>query len=213
MDTIAAIRKEYRQHELNENEVAGDPFAQFQQWWNQALESKIDEVNAMTLATADKEGHPSARIVLLKGFDENGFIFFTNYNSSKGMQLEENPFASLVFFWKELERQVRIEGNVIKTGASESDDYFKSRPRESRLGAWASAQSNVVASREELQQKLAQLETKYPGEDIPRPPHWGGYRLIPRLIEFWQGRPGRLHDRLRYTRGEENNWLIERLAP
>jgi pyridoxamine 5'-phosphate oxidase len=212
MSAIADIRKEYKQQSLSEHELAGDPFAQFHTWWKQAIESEIDEVNAMTLATANKNGHPSARIVLLKDADETGFVFYTNYNSSKGIQLEENPFAALVFFWKELERQIRIEGTIAKVDEPESDAYFASRPRESKIGAWASAQSNIVVSRTELEAKVAEIEKKYPGE-IPRPPHWGGYRLIPDSVEFWQGRPGRLHDRLRYSKGEENNWTIERLAP
>ena len=211
--SIAELRKEYKQHTLQENDVAGDPISQFQVWWNEIIASEAEEVNAMTLATADANGHPAARIVLLKGFDENGFVFFTNYHSSKGMQIEANPFAALVFFWKELERQVRIEGAIEKISETESDEYFHSRPRESRIGAWASAQSNVIKSREVLEENIAVLEKKYPGNDIPRPPHWGGYRLLPVMVEFWQGRVSRLHDRIRYSRGEENNWLIERLSP
>ena len=213
MSSIADIRKEYKQHSLNENEVAADPITQFEKWWNQAMDSEINEVNAMTLATANLQAHPSARIVLLKGFDEKGFVFFTNYNSNKGIQLEENPFAALVFFWKELERQVRIEGTITKVDTAESDNYFKSRPRESKIGAWASAQSSVVSSRAELEKTVSEIETKYKDQDIPRPPHWGGYRVSPQLIEFWQGRPGRLHDRIRYTKDDESNWAIDRLAP
>jgi pyridoxamine 5'-phosphate oxidase len=213
MPTIADIRKDYSRQTLSENDVAADPITQFEAWWNEAIASEIDEVNAMTLATADPQGHPSARIVLLKEFNEKGFVFFTNYNSHKGAQLEENPFASLVFFWKELERQVRIEGSVAKIDPAESDAYFNSRPRESKIGAWASAQSNVVASREEIENSVLEIEKKYPGENIPRPPHWGGYIVNPQVIEFWQGRPGRLHDRIRYSRGEERNWTIERLSP
>ena len=211
--SIADIRKEYQRHSLQENDVAGDPVAQFQIWWDEIIASEAEEPNAMTLATANAQGHPSARIVLLKGFDENGFVFFSNYHSSKGMQIEANPFAALVFFWKELERQVRIEGAIAKISEAESDAYFNSRPRESRIGAWASAQSNLIRSREVLEENIAALEKKYPGEHIPRPPHWGGYRLLPRLVEFWQGRASRLHDRIRYSRGEENNWMIERLSP
>jgi len=210
---IADIRKDYKQHSLLEKDVERAPFLQFKKWWDEALRADIDEVNAMTLATASAEGVPAARIVLLKGFDEKGFVFFTNYESFKGMQLEENPRACLVFFWKELERQVRITGLVEKTSAGESDAYYNSRPETSRIGAWASPQSRVIANREWLEENEKQYTSSFKGAGIKRPPHWGGYRVQPVTIEFWQGRASRLHDRIQYTLQETGNWLIERLAP
>lgn len=209
---IADIRKEYKQRSLDESDVVKDPVQQFSKWWEEAINSGIDEVNAMTLATADATGKPSARIVLLKGMDENGFVFFTNYNSHKGEDIAANPFASLVFFWKELERQVRIEGTISKVSAEESDAYFNSRPAGSRIGAWASPQSKVIASRQVIEKKVQELEKDFDGKTIERPQHWGGYVVMPQVIEFWQGRPSRLHDRIRYTK-VENGWKIERLAP
>jgi pyridoxamine 5'-phosphate oxidase len=209
---IAAIRRDYSLRTLGENDVAKDPFLQFSKWWDEALASEIEEVNAMTLATATKTGLPSARIVLLKSFDENGFVFFTNYTSRKGSQLESNPQAALVFFWKELERQVRIEGTVEKTEAEESDTYFLSRPAGSRLGAWASPQSKVIADRRQLEENVARYTREF-GADIPRPAFWGGYLVRPSGIEFWQGRSNRLHDRIHYRKTEDGNWVIERLAP
>ena len=197
---------------LDENSVAADAIEQFTIWWNEAVSSNIHEVNAMTLATSTKEGIPSARIVLLKDYDERGFVFFTNYNSIKGQELELNPYAALVFFWKELERQVRIQGSVEKTSSEESDAYFISRPQGSRLGAWASPQSAAIENRKILEEKLELYTTEFNGE-IPRPPHWGGYRVVPAVIEFWQGRPSRLHDRIRYTKQPTGEWKIERLAP
>jgi pyridoxamine 5'-phosphate oxidase len=211
--SIADIRKDYKMHSLNETDVAADPMDQFTVWWNDATKSEIEEVNAMTLATATKNGMPSARIVLLKGYDPTGFIFFTNYQSHKGQELEENPHACLVFFWKELERQVRIEGTVEKISEKESDLYFQSRPRGSRIGAWASPQSTVIPGREFIEKNSSEMETKYADEAVPRPPHWGGYLVRPRLIEFWQGRSNRLHDRIRYRKSDSGNWTIERLAP
>jgi len=213
MDHIAAIRKEYKLESLHEKQIEQNPFKQFEKWWHEVVNSNIDEANAMTLATADKAGKPSARIVLLKGFTHEGFLFFTNYESHKGHELKENPQACLVFFWKELERQVRIEGLVEKISAAESDEYFDSRPAGSKIGAWASPQSHVIASREVLEEKVASVEERFAHTEIKRPQHWGGYILKPSLIEFWQGRPSRLHDRIQYTLVEKDNWLIERLAP
>ena len=197
---------------LDLTDVAKTPVLQFDKWWNEAVSSSIDEVNAMTLATVNPDGKPAARIVLLKGFDQNGFIFFTNYLSEKGKSITVHPYASLVFFWKELERQVRIEGSCIQVSESESDEYFLSRPIGSRLGAWASPQSTVISSRIVLDQNLDRVTAQYADGIVPRPNHWGGYRVIPDMVEFWQGRPSRLHDRIRY-RKDESEWLIERLAP
>ena len=210
--SISSIRKDYQFKSLSESDVQADPISQFGKWWEDALASKIDEVNAMTLSTVSVEGKPSARIVLLKGFDHNGFVFFTNYESEKGIHLSINPFASLVFFWKELERQVRIEGSCGKVSAEESDLYFHSRPIGSRLGAWASPQSRVIEGRKDLEDNFKTLEDRFTTEEIPRPPHWGGFRVIPEKIEFWQGRSSRLHDRIEYTKSEEG-WSIVRLAP
>lgn len=210
---IADIRIEYKRHSLSENEVQANPIRQFDLWWNEAISSQIDEVNAMTLATASSDGLPAARIVLLKGYDDAGFVFFTNYQSFKGQQLEENPRACLVFFWKELERQVRITGLIEKVSAEESDGYFSSRPESSRIGALASPQSQVIEDRRILENNEAELTKSFAGKPIPRPLHWGGYRVKPVSIEFWQGRPGRLHDRIQYGLNENGQWMIERLAP
>lgn len=209
---ISSIRKDYQLKSLSEHEVAKDPFDQFSLWWNEAIASETDEVNAMTLATVNAQNRPSARIVLLKDFDKRGFVFYTNYQSDKGMQLENNPFASIIFFWKELERQVRIEGKCSKLDASENDAYFNSRPVGSRIGAWASPQSKVISDRAVLTDKVSELEHQYASGEIPRPAHWGGYRLDPEIIEFWQGRSSRLHDRIKYLR-EGEGWKIVRLAP
>ena len=211
--TIADIRKNYSQKNLSEKDVEDSPIQQFSKWWDEAVASEIVEVNAMTLATASSDGIPSARIVLLKGFDTKGFIFFTNYNSFKGQQLAENPKACLVFFWKELERQVRITGLIEKISSADSDEYFSSRPAGSQVGALASPQSNVIESREWLDNNYKELESKLDGKPLQRPPHWGGYIVKPVIIEFWQGRPSRLHDRLQYTLQENGEWKIERLAP
>lgn len=211
--TIADIRKDYKLRSLSEKEAAASAIGQFDKWWQEAVHSEIDEVNAMTLATASADGIPAARIVLLKGFDERGFVFFTNYESFKGMQLAENPRACLVFFWKELERQVRITGLVEKVSEEESDLYFNSRPEGSRIGAWASPQSQVIESREWLEEREKTYTKDFTGKPLKRPAHWGGYRVKPVTIEFWQGRPSRLHDRLQYTLQGENSWKIERLAP
>lgn len=213
MSSIAAIRTEYRQRSLSENDVQADPISQFGKWWGEAVSAHIDEVNAMTLATASVDGLPAARIVLLKDFDTRGFVFFTNYESFKGQQLLENPRACLVFFWKELERQVRITGLVERVPAEESDAYFNSRPEGSRLGAWVSPQSQVIENREWLDIEEAKKKDEFNGKTIVRPAHWGGYLVRPVIIEFWQGRPSRLHDRIQYSLNEKGAWQIERLAP
>lgn len=210
-NNIADLRKEYVSQQLLEEDVAADPINQFEVWWQQAIQSAILEPNAMTLATASADGVPSARIVLLKGFSAKGFSFFTNYNSFKGRQLQQNPKACLVFFWKELERQVRITGLVEKLPDEESDAYFNSRPEGSRLGAWASPQSQVIHNRQWLEEEYKRI-TEQKDETIQRPPHWGGYVVKPVIIEFWQGRASRLHDRIQYSL-EEGQWKIERLAP
>lgn len=211
-DFIADIRRDYMSAGLRESDLAADPVAQFLQWFQEASRTETDDVNVMTLATATPDGHPSARIVLLKGVDE-GFVFYTNYESHKGRELEENPSAALVFWWPTLARQVRIEGSVEKVSAEESDAYFRSRPRGSRIGAIASPQSRVIGNRDLLAGQVAALEEEYKEkEEIPRPLHWGGYRLRPALVEFWQGRESRLHDRLQYRR-EGEGWIIERLGP
>jgi len=212
-NSIADIRRDYSHKSLSENDVDANAIKQFDTWWNEAVNSKIDEVNAMTLATASVDGLPSARIVLLKEFSENGFVFFTNYESYKAQQLAENPKACLVFFWKELERQVRITGLIQKINGQQSDKYFHSRPESSRIGAWASPQSQVIESRQWLDEKFNELVNKMEGNEIKRPPHWGGYIVKPVVIEFWQGRPSRLHDRIQYTLEESGGWKIERLAP
>jgi pyridoxamine 5'-phosphate oxidase len=211
--SIADLRRNYTLGGLSETELDANPFRQFQLWLEQAIAAQISEPNAMTLATATIDGKPSARIVLLKGLDENGFAFYTNYNSLKGKQLVDNPYAALVFHWDELERQVRIEGKIERVSAAESDAYYHSRPFGSQLGAWVSNQSEVIASREVLEERLQEFTAKYQTEKIERPPHWGGFRVIPTEIEFWQGRPNRLHDRLRYRQNDRGDWIIERLAP
>lgn len=212
MKNIAEIRKEYIREVFDESHALDNPFRQFDRWWHEAMASEIEEVNAMTLATAGTNGKPSARIVLLKGYSDDGFVFFTNYESKKGRQIEENPYASLVFFWKELERQVRIEGVVEKVSAADSDAYFVSRPLESQIGAWSSPQSRVIQSRDVIENNVSVNTARFAKEAISRPPHWGGYLVKPDSIEFWQGRPSRLHDRIRYV-NDGNSWRRERLAP
>jgi pyridoxamine 5'-phosphate oxidase len=211
--TIAERRKDYSLFNLREDEVDPDAIRQFERWFDKATKAGVPEPDAMTLATATPDGRPSARIVLLRGLDDRGFGFFTNYDSRKGRELDANPFAALVFFWQEIERQVRVEGRVQRLSADESDHYFQSRPASSRIGAWASPQSEVIKSRESLENRCRELEKGFEDGAIPRPSNWGGFRLVPETIEFWQGRPSRLHDRLRYTRHAQSKWLIERLAP
>ena len=211
-DSIANIRTEYSLKGLHENELDSNPLKQFHKWFEEALQSGLYEPNAMYLGT-EAESRPTGRIVLLKGLDEIGFVFFTNYLSKKGREMEANPQVALTFFWKELERQVRIEGRIEKTSGEESDNYFASRPRGSQIGAWVSAQSEVIESGDFLKNKQQELEAEFADKLIPRPLHWGGYRVIPDYIEFWQGRPSRLHDRLAYTKDKSGDWKIERLSP
>ena len=213
MSSIADIRKDYKLKAFTEKEAKSNPIDQFTEWWQEAIAAEIDEVNAMTLATASADGIPDARIVLLKEYDPKGFVFFTNYTSTKGHQLEENPHASLVFFWKELERQVRISGSVERVSDAESDEYYNSRPEGSRIGAWASPQSQVIESREWLDAEDLKYREIFRSKPILRPTHWGGYRIKPTHIEFWQGRPSRLHDRLSYSKDNQGNWVMKRLAP
>lgn len=217
MDTmppdLTGLRQEYAAHGLRRADLHSDPLQQFGAWFAAALAADIRDVNAMTLATATPDGKPSARIVLLKGFDEHGFAFFTNYDSAKGQELEANPHAALVFYWTQLERQVRISGPVERTSREDSAAYFHSRPPGSRLGAWVSRQSEVIDARQVLDTRLAEMTERFEDGDVPLPPHWGGYRVKPDQFEFWQGRPNRLHDRFRYSRQANGTWLIDRLAP
>ncbi len=211
-DSIADLRREYARARLDERDIGPDPIAEFARWFAEAQAAEVEEPNAMVLATAAPDGAPSARVVLLKGFDGRGFVFFTDYRSRKGAELEANPRAALVLYWSELERQVRITGAVIRTSAEESEAYYRSRPLGSRLGAWVSHQSRPIASREALETGLRDAERRFASGDVPLPPYWGGYRVAPETIEFWQGRENRLHDRIRYVR-EGERWRVERLGP
>ena len=210
---LADLRKDYSLAGLTEKELARDPFRQFEKWFQEAEAAKIPEPNAMILATATREGRPSARTLLLKGLDGRGFVFYSNYESRKGRELEGNPRATLLFPWIALERQVIVEGAVTKVAREESEAYFHSRPRMSQLGAWASQQSAIIAGRAVLEDSLKALDKKYAGQEVPLPPQWGGWRLAPETVEFWQGRRSRLHDRLRFRREKDGGWSVERLAP
>jgi pyridoxamine 5'-phosphate oxidase len=210
---VGDLRQSYDRGFLLEQDVNPNPILQFQAWLQDAVAAQMLEPNAMTLATVNAEGLPSARIVLLKDFDERGFVFYTNFQSRKGQELNQTPAAALVFWWDKLERQVRIEGNITKVSEAEADEYFQSRPKGSQLGAWVSHQSQVIAGREDLEHRLKALEQEYEDRPIPRPAHWGGYRLAPSTFEFWQGRPNRLHDRLCYRQKNFTGWTIERLSP
>lgn len=207
------LRREYADTGLDERDVDANPFNQFETWFQEAIDAKIDLPDAMTLATATRDGMPSARIVLLRGLDERGFVFYTDYESQKGEELAENPNAALVFYWRELDRQVRITGQVSKVSRENSNNYFQTRPVDSRLAALASKQSEVIPNRAVLEERFKELAAQYQDEEIPLPSDWGGYRLSPNMIEFWSGRPSRLHDRLRYTIQPDNNWRIERISP
>jgi len=211
MTNIADLRKDYKLASLNESDVASSPLAQFDKWFKEALSAELPEPTAMTLATCDAQSRPSARMVLIKDFDERGFVFFTNYESHKGQDLTANNRAALLFFWPELERQIRIQGRVEKVSAADSEEYYRSRPLASRISAWASPQSQVLPSRTALEARVAAFEAEH-GENPPRPAHWGGYRVVPQVMEFWQGRRDRLHDRIQY-RLNNAVWKIERLAP
>ena len=210
---VAALRREYETEGLRRADLAPDPMEQFSVWFSAAVKAELPDANAMSLATATADGKPSVRVMLLKGFDETGFVFFTNYCSAKGRELDENSRAGLAFYWVQLERQIRISGSVEKTSRKDSERYFHSRPVGSQLGAWVSRQSEVIDARRILEARLAEMTERFAGREIELPPHWGGYRVRPEAIEFWQGRANRLHDRFRYTRRADGSWLIERLAP
>lgn len=210
---IAALRHDYVAHGLRRADLDPDPIKQFANWFGEAAAAEIRDVNAMTLSTVDADGKPDARIVLLKAISDRGFVFFTNYNGAKSRQLDANPHAALTFYWVQLERQIRVRGIVEKTSRAESEEYFRSRPLGSQLGAWASEQSQVIGDRGALEARLAEVTARFEGAEVPLPEHWGGYRVRPAEIEFWQGRTSRLHDRFRYSRQADDSWQIERLAP
>lgn len=212
-EQLENLREEYKTTSLSETESKADPIKQFELWFNEAIEAKVPESNAMTLSTATTDGRPSARVVLLKGVHENGFVFYTNYLSRKGKEITKNPIGALTFFWPAMERQIRIEGTIEKVSKEQSEQYFQSRPKGSQIGALASPQSQEIAGRESLEKKWAELEAEYTDKTIPKPSFWGGYVLKPRLIEFWQGRPSRLHDRILYKKIDNKNWKKVRLAP
>lgn len=213
-ELINSLRKDYSRQELSEGSILANPIQQFQHWFEEAVISKLPDPNAFTLSTVSPEGKPSSRIVLLRGFDETGFVFYTNYESHKGRELQSNPWASINFFWPELEKQIRIEGEATKVSEKQSEDYFNSRPRESQIGAWASDQSVEISNRKELIKKTIELEEKFKDKNIPRPPHWGGFCIRPVRFEFWQGRPNRLHDRIIYElTASGKKWQIKRIAP
>ena len=210
---INKLRKDFALETLQEDSVNPNPIVQFEHWFNQAMQAQVPDMNAFDLATISQNGEPGIRILYLRDFSSEGFVFYTNYNSQKGMDMEYNPKVCMNFFWPQMERQIRIQGTAKKQNTEDSDLYFNSRPRESQIGAWASSQSSVIKSREELEKKVVQLGKKYKGKDIPRPPHWGGYIIHPSKIEFWQGRPSRLHDRILYSHDGNKQWKIQRLAP
>ena len=211
--SIADMRKEYTQQSLDISDVASDPIEQFTRWFKEARNAEVPEPNAMHLSTVSSDNRPSGRIVLLKGIEDRQFLFYTNYRSRKGQEMDRTPYAALTFFWAELERQVRIEGTISRVNEQTSNDYFHSRPRDSQIGAWTSPQSQFIDSREVLNDRKADFTQKFTNQPVPRPPHWGGYTLSPEAIEFWQGRPSRLHDRVFYQRGSDGSWQIQRLAP
>lgn len=213
MSFDVVVRTEFSKHKLLESDLAIDPFAQFQRWLDEVLAANVTDWQAMSLATATRDGRPSVRVVYLRGWDERGFLFYTNYDSRKGYELADNPQAAAVLYWKELERQVRIEGTIVRGSDAESDAYFAGRPRESCIGAWASLQSQPLADRAMLERLTAEFEAKFAGAPIPRPPNWGGFRIVPDSVELWQGGVARLHDRLIYRRQTDNSWRIERLFP
>jgi pyridoxamine 5'-phosphate oxidase len=210
---LAGLRREYETEGLRRADLHPDPIEQFATWFSTALNSAVPDANAISLAPATADGRPSARIVLLKGFDQRGFVFFTNYHSDKGRELEANPHAAFAIYWVQLERQIRVSGRVEQTSRAESQVYFQSRPRGSQLSAWVSHQSEVIDARRILEARLAEMTERFAGNEIELPPHWGGYRIVPETFEFWQGRANRLHDRFRYRRRADNSWAIDRLAP
>lgn len=213
MEDLGKVRKDYSTHILLESHAYQDPFQQFEEWLQDAKKKDDEDYNAMTLATIEERGFPDQRVVLLRDFSRKGFVFYTNYQSAKGKEISKNPKVGLNFFWKELERQVRVRGEARKLDAKASDAYFASRPRENQIGAWVSEQSTIISSREELAKRMKEIEDRFEGKDVPRPDYWGGYTVFPIYFEFWQGRPGRLHDRLSYRVNADGEWFMERLAP